>query len=430
MGSEGKLVRRRHVFYIEGYDPQGDAGYYRLFGREYARFTKLWSAVGNLSELESDADGIASRWKVETIGANWQVSTTYELLRWEDIVAADLAQPIWRRSLRAIACFAGNIANGTVAHMFRNSRRFGVFYAYPFVILTLAAFVPLCIGLLGGWLTFVHFKSGIAAFASGLALTVASYLVTNTLAHKLRVVHLANAWMWAYDWGRGRRPEFDARLDVFARRIVAGAQSTEVDEIVVAGHSGGATACIPIIARALTNDPGFARRVPHFTVLTLGNPITASHPFARNVRIGLERIVVEPSLLWIECQARKDIMNFYSYDPLRVAEVPAAGTRRNPLLWLMRFDDMLSPAFYRKLRWNFLRMHFQFIMANDRRATYDYFMLVCGPVPVSLWAKRGHEVLSAFSEGGALAADRITVVSEADGTGPDEPWTVRTWSSS
>ena len=36
-------------------------------------------------------------------------------------------------------------------------------------------------------------------------------------------------------------------------------------------------------------------------------------------------------------------------------------------------------------------MHYQFIMANDMRAPYEYMMLVCGPVPVEQWARRGRD---------------------------------------
>jgi hypothetical protein len=28
-----------------------------------------------------------------------------------------------------------------------------------------------------------------------------------------------------------------------------------------------------------------------------------------------------------------------------------------------------------------MRLHYQFVMANERRSTYDYFMMVCGPIP-------------------------------------------------
>ena len=50
--AQGGLIRRRHVIYVEGYDPQGAEGYYRLFGRSLARFLKVWPLAARLSELE------------------------------------------------------------------------------------------------------------------------------------------------------------------------------------------------------------------------------------------------------------------------------------------------------------------------------------------------------------------------------------------
>ena len=43
---------------------------------------------------------------------------------------------------------------------------------------------------------------------------------------------------------------------------------------------------------------------------------------------------------------------------------------------------MLDPAAYRRIRRNFFRVHCQFVSANNRRTAYDYFMLLCGPLPV------------------------------------------------
>ena len=58
---------------------------------------------------------------------------------------------------------------------------------------------------------------------------------------------------------------------------------------------------------------------------------------------------------------------------------------------------MLAPEFFKKLRRSWFRMHYQFIMANDMRAPYEYMMLVCGPVPVEQWARRGHDMLARFA---------------------------------
>ena len=58
---------------------------------------------------------------------------------------------------------------------------------------------------------------------------------------------------------------------------------------------------------------------------------------------------------------------------------------------------MLAPEFYRKIRFNLFRTHYQFIMANDKRAPYEYMMLVCGPLPVEAWARDGVNMLKRFA---------------------------------
>jgi hypothetical protein len=93
-------------------------------------------------------------------------------------------------------------------------------------------------------------------------------------------------------------------------------------------------------------------------------------------------------------------MNFWNLDPVEGIGVHLGGERRNPKVWLLRFRDMLSPELYRRIRSNFFRLHYQFIMACDRRAPYDFFMLSCGPVAATEWARRQTEVVTEFSSDG------------------------------
>jgi hypothetical protein len=81
------LIRRRHVFYVEGFDPQGAVGYYRMFERESRRFCRSWSVQAAVSELVIDSEDVA-HWNVKTIGSTWQVETYYEFLRLERANAA------------------------------------------------------------------------------------------------------------------------------------------------------------------------------------------------------------------------------------------------------------------------------------------------------------------------------------------------------
>jgi pimeloyl-ACP methyl ester carboxylesterase len=397
------LVRRRQVFYIAGYDPQGVAGYHGLFGRELARFAKVWSVKTELSAPATDPDGIAARWDVETSGPNWRVATAYEMLRWDDIVEADLAQPQRRRWPRAVALYLNNGVNGVIARLFGASWRFAVFYLYPAIALLLLAALSLFFAWYAGRGALAVVPSlPLAILAGALVLALTCWLGTK-LAHKWYVFHLTDAWLWVDDWVKGRKPEFTDRLDILARRIVAGARASKVDEIVVVGHSGGAAVCVPLVARALELDPDLARHVPRLTVLALGTliPLLAFYPAGAPFRAAIRRLATEPNLTYIDCQARKDIMNIYGCDPCAVVGLRGPA-RPRALVWMLRFRDMLAPAFYAKLRWNFFRMHFQFIMAGDRRAPYEYFMFVCGPAPVADWAARRDEMVKAFAPDGTF----------------------------
>ena len=93
-------------------------------------------------------------------------------------------------------------------------------------------------------------------------------------------------------------------------------------------------------------------------------------------------LAVEPSIDWIDCQARKDVMNFYQFDPIASHGIDVGAARRNPKIVPVRFRDIIRPEHYQKFRWQFFRVHFQFVMANERPNAYDFFMIVCGPVPL------------------------------------------------
>jgi hypothetical protein len=105
---------------------------------------------------------------------------------------------------------------------------------------------------------------------------------------------------------------------------------------------------------------------------------------------------------WIDCQSRSDVLHLSNLDPVAASGVEVGPERRNPLVWQLRFREMLPPEVLRRMRTRFYRLHFQFIMANGLRAPYDYFMLVCGPVPVVEWARRRHDVVAQFSPDGVF----------------------------
>jgi hypothetical protein len=104
-------------------------------------------------------------------------------------------------------------------------------------------------------------------------------------------------------------------------------------------------------------------------------------------------------------------MNFYDTNPMAEMALPPEN---GPVVRLVEFGRMLEHATYRRIRLRFYRLHCQFISGNDKRAPYDYFMLVCGPVSarsqtlapdgtVSMMGEDGAHVTSPSSDGERLA---------------------------
>jgi hypothetical protein len=109
----------------------------------------------------------------------------------------------------------------------------------------------------------------------------------------------------------------------------------------------------------------------------------------------VRRLADEPSLTWVEYQARDDAISFYRFDPVEL--VPTDYVRRpdGPFIGRVHIHRMLTQATWRRVRFNHMRLHYQFVMANEVRTAYDYFMLMCGPAPFrrTVTAKDGPESL-------------------------------------
>ncbi len=249
----------------------------------------------------------------------------------------------------------------------------------------------------------------LAGLVVGIAGAFAIFALLRLLANRWFAIQINSHWPYLCEFARGEPSCFDRPIDACVERLIAAARANAVDEIVVVGHSGGGALAPVVLARALERDPDLGRRGPPIVLLTLGSimPGAALHPKAVQLHTVVARLAVEPSISWIDCQSRKDVMNFWDFDPVAGIGVVAGPARCNPLVWKLRFREMLSPEFYKRLRLNFFRMHYQFIMANDRRAPYDYFMLMCGPLPVATWARSYGAVMAAFAEDASLAEDRV-----------------------
>ena len=392
------FVLRRNVIFVEGYDPRGAQGYFDLLRRTCDQFQHLWpvSATLRLPRVET-AD--FARWRLDVRGSDWQTATDYEFLRLEDSIRFDLDRSTARQLLCGLRWLIGDLLSGALFRIFWASWRFGLHLLHFQVLLLAWVALPAMIAVLVGGAVIGYLGFVSLGVLAALVAAFAFVLILRPIAEKSGVVQISNCWAVLRKFARGGPTWIDHRIEIGARRVLAVARANESDELAVVGHSSGGVVAAAIMDRALELDPDLGRNGIRLVLLTLGSvmPAVALHPAAARMRDIVRRLAVAPALTWVDCQSRKDVMCFANFDPVDGVGVEAGKQRRNPLIWRIRFRDMIAPEKYSRFSWNHLRVHYQYILAGDQPAPYDYVLLVGGPMPIADWPKRGGELLLAFA---------------------------------
>jgi hypothetical protein len=377
------MVSKRYFFHISGFDPYDPAAQHRRFVREASQFGGTWNVAAHASALQRSAAS-ENRWTVTTQAPGWQVATEYELLDWSDIVREELRRSSVGKLRGGLSAFADLVLSGTAWRYFTANWRYGMFFLVPFLNIFLFTAVAILAAGFAGAVVATVLRSLILAAGVMAAVAAAAFAgLMRWLGERWRVGQALADWIFARDYMLGRHHGMTARIDDFAARVIACARRADVDEIVICGHSLGATVAVDVLARAFDRDPALGRHGPKLCLLTVGAtiPKLALHPRGAWLRAQAQRLASEPSLVWTEYQARDDFISFHKFDPARLARVDDVPRPGGPVIHRVQIHNMLSKKTLRRLRFKYMRLHYQFVMANERRTVYDYFMLICGPAP-------------------------------------------------
>jgi hypothetical protein len=245
-------VKHRHIIYVQGYDPRGLAQYYRMFRTELRKFGRLYQLTATISPPQRTPDGETASWTIETKADDWQTRTSYDFLRWEDLIQRDLAAPIWRTVLHAMLIYWRLVFGGTIARFWRAHWRFATFITYPHFVLFLEALLSLGIafGVAKG-LQALDIPDPVSIAAAAIVFLGTIRTLLKYTENRTYLRYLLSDTIWTWEFAHRRRPDWDERIDRFAQHLVNVARSSDAEEIVVVGHSSGSFLGAEILARAL-----------------------------------------------------------------------------------------------------------------------------------------------------------------------------------
>ena len=378
MSEQGKTVKKRRVFYIPGYDPFHPRRYRELYRKESA-------LQADISGDEIDLKGKQGKgpygWHVNALIDETEVETDFEVLYWADLVKTSMNMGIAATyGVMARTAWA-YIGSGALWRLMRLRKGPVIAALYPVGFLLVQALLA--------WLAAYGIAQAVQMFNPSLAGVLLGWVLGAVLAYGVlelfrRKDNKFFAYYLMHDYAysartRGANPlELEARMGEFVERISA-ALNSDVDEVLVIGHSSGAHLGVSVLADLLRagklRDAG-----PSLSFLTLGQvvPMVSFLPDAWRLRADLAIMSTQAAPFWVDVTAPGDGCAFALCDPVSVSGV-APSDKQQPLVFSAAFTQSLSPERWNALKRRFFRLHFQYLCAFDRPKDYDYFQITAGP---------------------------------------------------
>ena len=393
-GKGGAEVRRRHVFYIPGYDPIHPRRYRELYRSESAAQAKI--SGYEITQRPKEAGGPYG-WHVSALIEGEKVEADVEVLVWSDIVRDSMAASIPATYLQLMHTAWIYISTGALFRLMRLRKGPVIAALYPVGMLLMQLILAVIAGGIAGAVADGVAQWGFAALlgpanasmpaALVFAVTFAAVAILvlrwfKARDGKLFAYYLMHDYAYSAASRGGNPPELEARMAEFRQMVRHAMEKNTVDEVLLVGHSSGAHVGVSVLADLLRE--GLTEERPALGFLSLGQvvPMVSFLPRADRLRGDLQYLSASPEISWIDVSAPGDGCAFALCDPVAVTGVAPVG-KRWPLVISAAFTQTLSPARWKELRWRFFRLHFQYLCAFDQPGDYDYFKITAGPMTLA-----------------------------------------------
>ena len=365
-------VTRRLIFYVPGFDPFPLRRYRELYRKEAKRQAAL--AGYQISQLPPDP-ALGADWGVDSVFEGQRTFAAFIVLGWSDLVKHAMSAGILRTYVALFQTLWIYLYSRAFFDLIQMRKGPVIAALYPVVMLLSQLFIA----LFTAWLVSLNFSS------FWLSVPFASVIFIAILRGFKALDRIFFAYYLMQDFAfsaqlRGAYPApLQQRINAFSARIEK-ALKENWDEILVVGHSSGAHIAISALAQ-IERSAAFDQAPATVGFLSLGQviPMVAFLPNAGQLRRDLYDISRSTAIYWVDITAPGDGCSFSLCDPLAVSALPLAG-QTGPVGFIRGLFAGAVPQRWRRLRWRFFKLHFQYLCAFDETHHYDYFAITAGPI--------------------------------------------------
>lgn len=376
-----QVISKRVVLHFPGFEPLDGAAHRARYERSAKQSAAAWNFSTDVSEARDGA--YPASFEVTTRGDGWHTSSRVHVLDHDALVTSLRAKTVPAQIVAGFASAGRIIFDGGMMGYFRHAWRFGLFFIVPFLLMILGFSLSATVALVP-----VRLDLALPHLVWSVALAIAFFIfVFLPFAERFYTLHLFADWEMAVAMGRMSRPDFNRWLDNCAK-AAREAIAQDADEYVISSHSMGSSVAAHVIGMLLEREPDIFRG-KRVVFATLGSAILQCALLrpAHLLRSRVGLIARCSNIEWLDVQCLTDAIHFYKVPVVAVCGHPDAPAAS---MVFIRVKQMLTLAHYRKIKRDFLRVHRQYVLGPDTKASFDFTLLTAGPMPAGIFGDGGY----------------------------------------
>ncbi len=375
-------VKTRTVFYISGFDPNGARWYNKLYREEAQKQAAVSGMPMKVGRAKQDGDH-CSTWEIEAEDGGQTVRTRYRFLSWDDII-----RDHWPTSIRALYGLAFSnpfnfLRRGVLAKVYRTAWPTFICGMLPTIFLTGAALAVLLgctlIGITGSALT--NLSGWLFACVALLAGAHIFVRIIAELDRRLRIHWLSRVYQFNLIQSERQARGLKERTERFAHLVRSELERSESDEILLVAHSTGCQLAISVVAALLREQEDLTGLSKSLKFVTVGGSIAmlAWDENAGWFRDELSTVADAEELTWFDFSAAQDGACFALRNPVSLVHADLSEDEiERPKVLSIKLADRMSKERIKEIYWDKFAIHFQYLMASEQPAEYDYFAITAG----------------------------------------------------
>ncbi len=247
----------------------------------------------------------------------------------------------------------------------------------------LAAFYPV-VYLLGGLYSSIYsgiyFYGNIGGFwgtLTGILSAVMILLVLERIGNNIGVFWLLRIYAFSVRLGNNEVDLLEDRINYFSNEIANRVKdSDDIDEILLVSHSVGTILAVSVLSRARHQFESVNWN--KFSMITLGEciPLVSFQPNAKHYREELNYIA-SSNLFWLDYTSPIDGACFPLHDFIKSSGIEH-DNYPNIYFRSPRFHKLFHKITYQKLRRDWYKTHFLYLMSTQFAGEYDFFTITAG----------------------------------------------------